>query len=84
MGNDRLNHHLNYIEQIVNIMETNLKRLDLLELEILAIKTNIQKLHVAVCSIIGVLEGEDCGKFCTDHQHSIQSLQHKKAMGINK
>ncbi len=63
MDKDKLKHHLKSIAETSLDMETDLKRLDLLELEILAIKANIQtqrkNLRLAVCSIIGMIEGEN-------------------------
>lgn len=83
MDKDRLKHHLQIMVQAVIGMETDLKRLDLLELEILAIKANIQTqrktLRLAICSIIGMIEGEDwSGRdfgFDTDYQSPTPTLQ---------
>lgn len=83
MDKDKLKHYLKNIAQIAISMETDLKRLDLLELEILAIKTNIQAhkqaLRIAICSIIGMIEGENWANwnfgFEEEYQSPIPALQ---------
>lgn len=83
MDKDRLKHHLKIMAQAVMGMESDLKRLDLLELEILAVKTSIQEqrkiLRLAICSIIGMIEGEDWANWdfglSTDYQSPTPALQ---------
>lgn len=63
MDKDLLKHHLRTIAQTTIGMDSDLKRLDLLELEILSVKTSIQSqrksLRSAICSIMGIIKGEE-------------------------
>lgn len=62
MDKDRLKHHLKNMAQAEIAIEQGLHRFDLLELEILSIKAifreHSNRIRIAVCSIIGMLEGE--------------------------
>ena len=83
MDKDQLKNHLRTIAQTAICMESDLKRLDLLGLELLAVKTSIQSqrktLRSEIYSIIGMIEGEDWVnfdlRFDTDFQSPIRSLQ---------
>ena len=83
MDKDHLKHHVRIIAGIAIGMESDLKRLDLLELEILAVKTSIQSqrksLRSAICSVLGMFEGEGLANwdfgFDTDYQSHIPTLQ---------
>lgn len=87
MDKDHLKHHLRTIAGIAIGMESDLKRLDFLELEILAVKTSIQSqrksLRSAICSIIGMIEGENWVNrdfdLDTDYQSTIPALQLNQA-----
>lgn len=63
MDKNQLNHLLKIVTQCIIDMDNDLKRLDWLELEILAIKTSIQtrkkSLHLAICPILEMIEGND-------------------------
>lgn len=57
MDNSHLLHELKVMAQAVVAMEQGLKRIDMLELEILAIKAGFQKQKQIVCNSICVLLG---------------------------
>ena len=83
MDKDHLKHHLRTIAQITIGMESDLKRLDLLELEILAFKTSIQArrrtLRSAICSLVRMFDSEDWDNWDigseTDYLSHIPTLQ---------
>ncbi len=77
MDKDSLKHHLKIMVQTVTDMDSDLKRLDLLEFAILEIKMHIQShkqaLRQAIYSILGMIDGENWANWDFEFNTNYQS-----------